>query len=394
MRSFPLITAGALMLGSAFAVAGGVYADDAPVAESPAVAPVAAATTTVTLPLLGAPLTIDLTTDAGGGLLDVLVDEAAAGTPTARSGKVSFVNDGSGVRVTAKKGGQRVEARAGSIGDIAGPGSWSGDLFETGGATTVAFTVVDNGGAPDITGVSVVPDPVGIVATIGDTTYGDDDHDDGDGESEQSASTTITFEYLGQTRTMRIKAEVETDDGGTSAELKISLSRIKGDQQAEGAAVGPHTWNGQLCNGDAATIAYRVDGAGAITVDSTTPAADVTAEGNRAKVSFGERERVSIRVTGDAPDFTVGVSKKFRCERVAPTVNGLPVPPSADEHGDDDDGDREEHDGDHDEHDGDHDEHDGDHDEHDGDHDEHGDGHDKQDGDHGQRNGDHEHDDD
>ncbi len=387
MRPFALFAASAVALGSIIAGSGDVHADDAaPTADSTP----AAVASTVTVALPGVGIMVDLSIDAGGGLLDVSLNNPADySAAVVRPNRVSFVNDAAGtsVKVKSKHGGQRIEARAGALADVSGPGSWTGDLFESGVASTVSFTVADNGGAPDITGVSVNTGDPDITSTKGETTYRSDD-DDGD-EMEQSATASITFEYLGQTRTMRIKVEVETEDGSTSAKMKIALSRIKGRQLADGPAVGPHTWTGQLCSGETATIDYDVADDGQITVTSTTPeAVDLKVEGRRATVSFSRNERVSIKAVGDDGDLQVGASKKFSCGRTVPTVNGDVVPETPrgdrDHDGDrrdrDHDGDRRDGDGDRDgDRDGDHDERprwrprDGDHDDDDHDDDDHDD---------------------
>ena len=127
--------------------------------SSPA-APAAAATSNVTLPLLASSLTVAITTDVGGGLLDVSLGGSSTGLDldTARPGKVSFVNEAGTVKVkvSAKDGGEKVEVRAGSLGDISGAGGWSGDVFGTGETTTVGFTVgAGSDGGPDITGITV-----------------------------------------------------------------------------------------------------------------------------------------------------------------------------------------------------------------------------------------------
>jgi hypothetical protein len=133
---------------------------------------VAAGTTTTTLPLLGAPLTVDITTDAGGGLLDVALGSPDEFIATGlRANKVAFTNEAAGtsVKIVAKHGGERVEARAGSLADILGAGAWSGDVFGSGAATTVDFEVVDRGdGTPDIVGVAVTP-AAGVEYTVAET---------------------------------------------------------------------------------------------------------------------------------------------------------------------------------------------------------------------------------
>src|SRR5690606_16628130 len=116
MRRMTLITAGVLAIGSLAAASGTALAqddagDDA-TDSTDAEAPVPAATSTTTLPLLGAGLTVDVTTDAGGGLLEVGLDSPDDFIATGiRSNKVAFTNetDGVDVKVSTRWGGERVE---------------------------------------------------------------------------------------------------------------------------------------------------------------------------------------------------------------------------------------------------------------------------------------------
>jgi hypothetical protein len=315
----------------------------------PAPAPAAAGTSNVTLPLLASSLTVAITSDVGGGLLDVSLGGTATGLDlnAARPGKVSFVNEAGTVKVkvSAKDGGEKVEVRAGSLGDISGPGGWSGDVFGTGETTSVAFAVgAGSDGGPDITGITVnspAEFTIGAVERSTDT----DDHDGEieDGEIEQRASFVVSFAQAGQTRTLKVKAEVETDDGRTRSELKISLGRIKGRQIADGPAVGPHTWSGQLCDGTAASFTYEVTAEGQIINVVPTPAADIDLEGDEAKVRFSGDDRVKVEVDEEDGTLVVRVREGFDCDRVMPTVDGSTVPTTVDDddghHGDDDDDD-------------------------------------------------------
>jgi hypothetical protein len=374
MRPLRMLTAGALSVGTVLAGVGVVQADDAPPPDAPP--PVAAATSNFTLPLFGTPLLIDVTTDAGGGLLEIALNPSDAYTATkVKPNHVGFVNtDGTvKVRVSAKHGGERISLRAGEPTDLTGPGSWSGDVFGTGQTTTVDFTTgIAGDGGPDITLVTVSS---AVESTVGATEYStheDDDDDDGH-ESEQSASATVTFTEAGQTRTLKIRFTVETEDGVTRSSLKIGLSRIRGQQIADGPAVGPHTWSGMLCAGPA-TVTYTVADDGTISDVVPSPDASVSNGEHGVSVEFSRGERIRISVKGDAPDLVVGVSSKIRCDKTDPKVNTT-VDPAADDHHDGDD----DHDGDHDEdHDSDHDEdHDKSHGEdHDKSHDDRGDSHD------------------
>jgi hypothetical protein len=309
-----------------------------PTSTAPTATPAPAATSNVTLPLLASSLTVAITTDVGGGLLDVSLGGSSTGLDVnaARPGRVSFVNEAGTVKVkvSARDGGEKVEVKAGSLGDISGAGGWSGDVFGTGETTTVGFTVgAGSDGGPDITGVTVTSPAEFTIGEVERSTESDDD----DGEIEQQAAVSISFSQAGQTRTLRIKAEVETDDGQTRSELKISLSRIRGRQIADGPAVGPHTWSGQLCDGTAASFTYEVTADGQITNVAPTPAADVELEGDEVKVRFSDADRIKVEVESEDGVLVVRVRERFDCERVTPTVDGSVVPTTIDDDDDDDD---------------------------------------------------------
>src|SRR4249919_579241 len=119
-----LIGVAAIVLGTA--LVGGVSVQTASAVDAP---------TTVTLPVFGVPLTIGITSGPGSTLTDVTVDPAASNVATdVRPHKVVFESanttvggDPAKVTVKSKRGSQSVSARAGSLADVSGPGSWSGD---------------------------------------------------------------------------------------------------------------------------------------------------------------------------------------------------------------------------------------------------------------------------
>ena len=304
------------------------HAADAPVVPVPA-APVATPNV-VTLPLFGVPLVIDVTSGPGGALTDVSINPA---DPTwkpsvVRPNKVAFVNDaGTGrIVVKSKNGGQKVEARAGSLADFTGvPGGWSGDVFGNGTNSVVAFSVVDAAGAPDITGVTATGETNVISPTEKST--GGEDHN----ESYKSARSVIKFTNGIQARSLTIGVVVKTDeDGTTHASLKIALGRIRGLALPADRAAGPHSWTGQLCNGTTAMISYTVAADGTVSgVTSDQPTAVITPNDHGAKVVFDTGEKVSISVRskteGGVTTLKISADAKIRCDAKAPTVGGQPV---------------------------------------------------------------------
>lgn len=302
--------------------------------------------TTVTLPLFGAAVTFDITTDAGGAITDVAVDPADGTVATKlKPHKVVFKSanpadpaDSARVVIKSGHGGQSVSARAGSLADFStAAGGWSGDVFGTGEASSVPFTIGDAGdGTPTITvGAPVLA--AGVSAVVGAVEVSS--HDGHDDESSSSARVSVKFTTAtgDQSRSLRISVKVKTDeDGHTSAKLSMSLGRIKG---VEGMAVGSHMWTGFLCDNTPASIGYTVLAGGTITVDSTTPAgATSEISDHGAKVSFATGESVRIKVSSHDDQLRVSAQEKARCNSAGPTTNAeISIPPDNGDH----------HDGDH-----------------------------------------------
>lgn len=314
MRRGAVVTASA-MLGFASIVAVGATAG------ASAQAPQVVSNSTFTLNLLGAPLIIDVTTDPGGNLVDVALNPPtppADVTATVKPNKVVFVNtDGTmKIKVSAKHGGQSVTARAATLLDVSGAGSWGGDVFGTGEATMVNYTVgALTDGSPDVT-IDSVTSPLANV--IGATVY----HPaDGDGHGAK-ASASVEFASLGQSRSFKVEVSMhDDDDGATTAELRVSLSRVRGAQTASGEAVGPHTWTGTLCDSTTATFDYSVAADGSVIVGTLPAGAISTTDEHGTSVRFATGERVQIKVKNDNGTITVGAKVSVHCKASAPTVN-------------------------------------------------------------------------
>ncbi len=325
------------MVGVAAAVLGTVLVGGAGFSAVATAAPVP---TTVTLPMFGAPLTLDITTGPGGALTSVSVDPATAAVAThLKPHKVVFqvanptdpTADPAGVVVKSGNGGQKVSARAGSLKDVSGPGKWSGDVFGDGTASTVSFTVgAAADGSPDITGITTT----GATAVVGTVSHSSGDDDD----NEQSAKVSVKFTTAkgDQSRTLTIKVKVETnDDGASSAKLSISLGRIKGVAVDAAAAAGAKTWTGVLCDNSAATVNYTVAADGTVSGVTPTPAtATVKTEEGKIQVSFSDHEKVRISVKLDNGQITIQVKEKINCDSPNPTTNVSTSIPTPDTEGD------------------------------------------------------------
>ena len=304
--------------------------------------------TTVTLPLFGAPLTLDITTDPGGALTQVAVDAAdpaaAANTVAThlRPHKVVFKStnptdptDVARVVIRSGHGGQSVSARGGSLADVSGPGSWSGDVFGTGTATTVNFTVAAaTDGTADITGITSSD----ATAVIGEVKHSTGDHHEGDGGTSSSARVSIKFTNStgDQSRVLSIRVKVRDHHSKTGAELSIGLSPIKGVAVAAADAAGTHTWNGVLCNNTAASITYTVAEDGSVSAVTATPdTADVKTDGDKIWVKFSDHEWVFIKVRENDGMIKISAQALLHCNSGDPTTNvdvTIPTPDQQDGH--------------------------------------------------------------
>ncbi len=302
------------LIGALFAVGGTTSAH--------AAAPQTAVDSITTLPLFGAPLTVDVTSAPGGTLASVSVNPADGLTATkVKPNKVTFVNDAGTVKVqvSSRGGGQNVSAKAGKLSDISGPGGWSGDVFGDGTTTTVGFEITAAAdGSPDITNVTTSD----ATAVIGAVEYrGDDDG------NHQGASVAITFTKGIQTRVLWIKVSVgnhHDDDDESQAKVSVTLSRLAGTKLPAAAVVGPQTWNGTLCDGTEASISYTVNADGSISGATATPATATVEQGDHGlSVRFSDHEKVRIRVKSrdDGATLKVSVDEKIRCDAADPTVN-------------------------------------------------------------------------
>ena len=291
--------------------------------------------TTVTLPLFGAPLTIDVTTASNGTLTEVTVDPADGTVATKlKSHMVVFESANAAdpaagparVVVKSNKGQQKISTRAGSLAELSGPGTWSGDVFGDGSTSTVAFTVgAAAGGGPDISSITTT----GATAVVGTVEHGDDGDDDADVDAgaddhEQSAKVSIVFTNASgdQSRTLTIKVNVDNDDGKAAAKLTLARKRVKGAAVDATDAAGPHTWTGTLCDGSPATISYTVDASGSISGATATPeTADVRTGHKKIDVRFSQHERVRIHVRASNGLIRITVQDKNRCKSLDVTTN-------------------------------------------------------------------------
>lgn len=310
-------------------------------------------TSTVTLPLFGVPLTLDITTGPGGNISDVAVEPADNTVAThLKPHKVVFKSanpadptaDPARIVIKSKHGGQSVSARAGSLGDVSGPGSWSGDLFGDGSVSTVDFTI---GAAADGTPTISIDSTSGASAVVGELkVWSGEGHDD-DGTS-AAARISVKFTNTGgdQSRSVTVAVKVHTGEEHSGAKLSVTVGRLKGVALEAAAVAGPHTWNGTLCDGTPVSVAYTVAEDGAVSDVTATPdTAKVRTHGGKIIVGFSRHEAVFISVREHDGMIKISAMPLLKCDTGQPTVNGvdvtLPVPDDdeSDGHDGDDHGD-------------------------------------------------------
>jgi len=163
------------------------------------------ATTSTTLSLLGTGLTVEVVRDADNNIQSVNLDASGTTTVDEQSAhEVEFTFDGSSTEVNVQVEGDQltVQVESAPLADIAGPGTWVGDVFGS-GDVVVSYTVSDSSGSPTVVidGVTA-PDGVGFEILTGD-----------------AGSAEVVFTLDGVQKTLSI----EVDGGGSDAELQVSL---------------------------------------------------------------------------------------------------------------------------------------------------------------------------
>lgn len=221
-----------------------------------------------TLPLLGASLTVDVTLDATGNITGVALTPTGVVSQTkADATFVKFANAAGTTTVSVKAKGDRlsISAKSASLADLLGSGTWSADVFGTGAASSVAYTVGNDGtGNPTIALGTITP-----AATV-TATAGTPKSESEDGES--SASVRVVFARDGFIKVLKISVSVDLTDG--HAGLKITLTGK--DRQkttgtlAELSLVPVRTWSAHLCDGTAVSVTYHVAADGTIVYDGAT----------------------------------------------------------------------------------------------------------------------------
>ena len=251
---------------------------------------------TLELAVLGVPLDVSVALDEFGNITEVGVSDETVVEDKTEDHKVKFSNEDDTIRIdiNAKKSKLKATVKTTDLAAITGAHVWSGLLFTATDSSQVQFDVTDDGsGNPLIGNVAVVSlFPAEATSEIGDVEVDID-------EDEAESSVKVTFNWNGYEMTLKIKANVEFDDedGDRPVSLKIEL-KGKDDQKLRedslDAIVGPHMWDGLLCDGTNVAVKYTVGEAGVVTVDGVTAdgqptdAVDIKKDGKGFKVEFDD----------------------------------------------------------------------------------------------------------
>ena len=256
----------------------------------------------MTLPILGASLTVEIKLDAVGHISEVNFTPAGTLTETRSSDhRVTFANADGTTRVDISARGHKlsVKARTGSLDDLVGSHVWSAAVFGPGTESTVPYTIGNTDGRPTLT-IGAPTVPAGVTATVAPIQA-----------SGNNVTGKVTFESEGAIKTLKIWVHV--DQGGGKAMLKVVLSG-KDKQKLAGALtelVGARTWSGQLCDDSTTTVNYTVNADGTVTFVSATPTAAVRTKGKGFTATFdGTKVRVSVTLQAKNGSYELKVDGK------------------------------------------------------------------------------------
>jgi len=237
---------------------------------------------TVTLPLLGTSLTVDVVLDDTGNISGVTLTPPTGFTQTTTEPtKVKFENADGTTKVSVKAKGSKlaVNAKTGSLAQLLGNGSWQADVFGTGAKSSVGYAIGDDGNGNPTLAIGPVSAAGGITATVKAPVTKSSD-------KRAYATGGVTFAAGGYVKRLHITVSVNKETG--KANLAITLSG-KDRMRMSGTLAelsGPRTWSAHLCDGTLVTVNYHVGPGAEAVFDSASGAAATSkkiGKGFRAK---------------------------------------------------------------------------------------------------------------
>jgi len=258
---------------------------------------------TATLPLLGTPLTVAVTLNAGGTISGVALNPSTALSKT-KSGDdfVKFTNTDGSVKVTVKaKGGQlAIKAKARVLADLLGTGSWSSDVFATGTKSTADYTVGKDASGNPTVAIGNVHTPPGVIWTPApDPTHllkpGTSKSADKSKGSHATASGKFTWQGFSKTLTI----SVNVAKNGTAG-LSITLSG-RDAQKLNGSLAslvtgGARTWSANSCAGTPVAVKYHVATDGTVVYDGSSGGTATEKKFGHGFVAFFDKGRTGVFV--------------------------------------------------------------------------------------------------
>lgn len=227
------------------------------------------------VPLIGTPLTVDVTLDPATGNISNVALNPALTKDAARSNDHFMVfasSDGSTkVSVSAKGSKLSIGARVKSLADLVGNGTWSAAVFGGSVKSTVAYTIGKDGSGNPTLAFGAISTPSGVTATVLNPSTKTAKKAKDPAHTWAFASGGVKFSSNGFTKTLSIAVWVSKPDGAAS--LKITLSG-KDRQKLQGTLAqlaGARTWSAHLCDGTPVSVNYHVDSStGKVVFDSAT----------------------------------------------------------------------------------------------------------------------------
>ncbi len=259
-RRHAVLAAGILALGMIVLPATAAATTNAPIAQTGGME--------ATLPLLGTSLTVGVTLDASGGISGVTLNPTGALAQTSASaGLVKFSNADGSATLKVRAGGSKlaIAARTRTLAGLVGSGTWKADVFGTGTASTVAYTVGDDGTGKPTLVIGAVNAAPGVSAAV-------DAPKAKSGKQPASARAGVTFSHAGFVKHLRIAVSVNSKD--SAASLKITLSGAD-RQRLQGSLAdlaGARTWSAHLCDGTPVSVRYHLTATGDLVFDGATGA--------------------------------------------------------------------------------------------------------------------------
>lgn len=261
---------------------------------------------TATLPILGGGVAVTVALDPAGNVSGVTVSDPSLTQSSSKTGVVKFATSDGKTKVTVKALGSKlaISAKATTLAELEGTGTWSANVFGN-GVSSAQYTIGhDASGNPTVSLADPSPLASGVTWKAGLTAP---QQHDGKPKGGSIAAAGGQFSYQGFTKTLKVVVKVEKahgDDPGR-ASLKITLAgrdvqRLTGTL-ADLAAAGQRTWAGFLCDGTTkVTVTYHVNADGTLGFDGATGGTAVDKAGKHGglmvrfkgtNVGFGARLR-------------------------------------------------------------------------------------------------------